>query len=212
MLKVKICGISQSRHLKVAVEFGAAYVGFVFFNKSPRNLTLEKAHSLSLETPPGICKVALLVNPDDIFIDNLLNRIPIDMLQLHGSESPERVAMIKSKSRLPVMKAIGVSSESDLIQVKAYADVADQILLDAKPPSGSTVPGGNGRSFDWRILTGFSCAKPWFLAGGLNAENVNQALNLSGATQLDVSSGVEDKFGNKSETKISEFLSILKGA
>lgn len=211
MFKVKICGINELRHLKVAVQSGASYVGFVFFGKSRRNVSIDKARELSMKTPSGVVKVALMVDPGDEFIGQVLDNVPIDMLQLHGHESIERVLNIRTRTRVPVMKAIGVSDESDLAVIREYEMVADQILLDAKPPLSSSVPGGLGQQFDWNIINGFEFKKPWLLAGGLNSTNVEKAIKRTGATEVDVSSGVEDQFGIKSETKITEFLNVLKG-
>ena len=210
MFKVKICGIREAHHLKAAVESGASYLGFVFFEKSRRNVSTEIAQKLAKATPSGIVRVALMVNPDDEFISRVLDAVPIDMLQLHGHETVERVSNIKAMTGVPVMKAIGVANKNDLSIVKEYEIVADQILLDAKPPLASNVPGGLGRPFDWSIINGFAFKKPWLLAGGLNSKNVKKAINQTGATEVDVSSGVEDEFGKKSETKILEFINILK--
>ena len=210
MFKVKICGIREAHHLKAAVESGASYLGFVFFEKSRRNVTTAIAQKLANDTPSGVVRVALMVNPDDAFISRVLDTVPIDMIQLHGHESVDRVNSIKVITGVPVMKAIGVGNKNDLDIVKEYELVADQILLDAKPPVTSNVPGGLGQPFDWSIINGFAFKKPWLLAGGLNSKNVEEAIKQTGATEVDVSSGVEDEFGIKSETKISEFINILK--
>ena len=211
MYKVKICGICELGALNAAVASGSDYVGFVFFRKSKRNLTIKKARELSINTPQRVLKVALMVDPEDSDLKRVLEKVPIDILQLHGTESPSRVYNIKRNTGLSVMKAIGVSTKSDLERVDEYARVADQILLDAKPPIGSAVPGGLGKSFDWGILKGVKLSKPWFLAGGLNSKNLKDAIKFTGATKFDVSSGVEDAFGKKTEKKISEFINILKG-
>ena len=211
MFEVKICGICELSDLAAAAMSGANYVGFVFFDKSRRNLTLDKADKVIKNTPNGISKVALMVNPDDSFLKLVLERVPIDILQLHGRESLTRVSEIKSATGKVVMKAIGVSCRKDLFRVEDYSKVADLILLDAKPPSDSEVPGGLGKSFDWNILKGFELSKPWFLAGGLHSGNVRKAMELTGAKKLDVSSGVEDAFGKKSEKKISEFINTVNG-
>jgi len=210
-MQVKICGLTESRHVAAAVAHGARYLGFVFFAKSPRNLTIKAAHVLMLAVPDGICKVALTVNADDGFLDDLSRQLPIDMLQLHGVESPDRVSEIRSRHGLPVMKALGIADPSDLTKINAYAQVADQLLVDAKPPREAALPGGNGLSFDWRLIANRRWAVPWMLAGGLTPDNVAQAIQLTGAKQVDVSSGVEAGPGAKDETKIADFLRAAHG-
>lgn len=202
----KICGISEQRHLSAAVEGGAAYVGFVFFARSPRNLTIPQARDLAIEVPPGIAKVALVVNPTDAELDAITDAVPLDILQLHGSETPERVTEIRQRYGLPVMKAVGLADESDLDALAAYEAVADQILVDAKPPKGGDRPGGNGVHFDWRLIANRRWPVPWMLAGGLTSDNVAEAIALTGARQVDVSSGVESAPGQKDEALIRAFL------
>lgn len=210
-VSVKICGLSDAAHVAVAAEAGAAYVGFVFFEKSPRNLSLEQARALALLTPVGIAKVALTVNASDDFLNVLTSDVPIDMLQLHGSESPERVAEVKSRYGLPVMKAVGVAESADLDAIDRYSEVADQLLIDAKPPKNADLPGGNGLAFDWRLLQDRKYwTKPWMLAGGLTPENVADAIRLTGARQVDVSSGVERAPGVKDARLISAFVAAAK--
>ncbi len=211
MYKVKICGICEAKHLRAAVESGASYVGFVFFEKSRRNISIQMARSLVTGVPPEVVSVALMVDPSNEFICRVLENVPIDMLQLHGHETTNRLREIKNLTNLPIMKAIGVKSRDDLAIIEEYAIVADQLLLDAKPPKGAKVPGGLGNKFDWRILADFKCEIPWMLAGGLTSENIKTAIEQTTAFQFDVSSGVEDKFGTKSEKKIFEFLNTLKG-
>lgn len=205
-MRVKICGLSEEASLRAAVEAGASYVGFVFYGKSPRNLSVSKARALTLEVPEGICKVALTVDATDAFLENLLADIPIDMLQLHGQETPERVAALRDRYGLPVMKAVGVSDENDLGALSEYARVCDQLLCDAKPTKPGDLPGGNGLSFDWRLIAGRKWGIPWMLAGGLTPENVADAVRLTGATQVDVSSGVETAPGVKGIGKIRAFI------
>ena len=185
---------------------GARYVGFVFFEKSPRYVSFEQAAELALMVPMGVAKVALTVNADDDFLDELLTSVPIDMLQLHGSESPSRVAEVRARFGLPVMKALGVADATDLTVIDEYELVADQILLDAKPPKNADLPGGNGVSFDWRLLSGRTWKKPWMLAGGLNAGNVAEAIRLTGTQQVDLSSGVETAPGVKDPTLFKAFV------
>ena len=209
-IHVKFCGLRSVADIDAAAQAGARYVGFVFFAKSPRNVTLEQAATLALEVPQGICKVALTVNADDAFLDALTATVAIDMLQLHGHETPERVAGVKARYGLPVMKAVGVADASDLTQLETYMRVADQILVDAKPPKGADLPGGNGLAFDWRLIAGRRWPKPWMLAGGLTSENVAEAARMTGARQVDVSSGVEATPGVKDAALIAAFGKAAK--
>ncbi|GAA6196934.1 phosphoribosylanthranilate isomerase [Pseudophaeobacter arcticus] len=205
-IRVKICGLNSPQDVAAAAAAGAAYVGFVFFPKSPRNISIEQATQLALEAPVGLCKVALTVNADDAMLDTLTDAVPLDMLQLHGSESPERVAEVKARYGLPVMKAIGVADAADLPQIDLYSQVADQLLIDAKPPKNADLPGGNGLAFDWRLLAGRKYwQRPWMLAGGLTPENVAEAVRMTGARQVDVSSGVEAAPGQKDAALIARF-------
>lgn len=201
---VKICGVKTAAHVAAAADAGARYLGFVFFPKSPRYVTPDEARALGADVPPGIVKVALVVNPDDDLIDEIAT-LPIDMIQLHGSETPERVTEVKARTGLPVMKAIGISGAEDLAKIDTYSPVADQLLIDAKPPAGGDLPGGNGLSFDWRLIAGRDWDRPWMLAGGLTPENAAEAVRLTGARQLDVSSGVESAPGVKDEALIRAF-------
>lgn len=206
-VSVKICGLNDAAHVKAAADAGAAYCGFVFFPKSPRNVSLDRARALALDTPIGLAKVALVVNADNAFLDELTAQVPLDMLQLHGSESPERVTEVKTRYGLPVMKAVGVADKKDLVEIDRYAGVADQLLIDAKPPKDAALPGGNGLAFDWRLLADRKYwTKPWMLAGGLTPHNVFEAVRATGARQLDVSSGVETAPGVKDTALIQAFL------
>ena len=212
-IAIKFCGLSRPEDVAVAAECGARYVGFVFFPKSPRNVSLDTARKLALEAPPGLAKVALTVDADDAALDELLERVPLDMLQLHGAESPERVAEVRARYGLPVMKAVGVANEEDLAAIDVYSEVADQLLIDAKPTEETVLPGGNGLSFDWRLLAGRKYwTKPWMLAGGLTAQNVAEAVRLTGARQVDVSSGVEGERGVKDAERMSAFARALADA
>lgn len=210
-VRTKICGITDPDALGVAVEAGAAYVGFVFFEKSPRNLSPSQARALAIEVPPGVAKVGLVVDVDDATLDAILAEVPLDMLQLHGRETPQRVADVRRRTGLPVMKAVGVATSGDLGAVARYAEIADQLLVDAKPAPGAALPGGNGLAFDWRIIEGVSWTVPWMLAGGLTPENVSEAVRRTGATQVDVSSGVESSPGLKSNALIRAFLAETAG-
>ena len=210
MTRVKICGLKTPEMVEVACEAGAAYVGFVFFPKSPRNLDFATARQLAEIVPAGVCKVALTVDANDAFLDALLADTPIDMLQLHGSESPRRVSEVRRRYGLPVMKAVGVAVESDIANVLRYQLAADQLLIDAKPAEGAELPGGNGLAFDWRILQNRTFDKPWMLAGGLTPENVAAAVRLTGARQVDVSSGVESAPGVKDAGLIRAFIKAAR--
>ena len=209
-VRVKICGLSEPDHVRAAAEAGAAYVGFVFFPKSPRNVLVERARDLALEVPVGVAKVALTVNADDATLDRITAEVPLDMLQLHGTETPERVAAVRDRFGLPVMKAVGVSEAGDLAALDGYFEVADQILVDAKPPKTSVLPGGNGLTFDWRLVAGRRWPVPWMLAGGLTPENVAEAVRLTGVEQVDVSTGVETAPGQKDAGLIRAFLQATR--
>jgi phosphoribosylanthranilate isomerase len=212
-IRVKICGLTRAEHVAAAVEAGAAYLGFVFFEKSPRNLTVAAAAPLAAEVPPGIAKVALTVNASDAELEAILARVPIDMLQLHGRESPARVLEVKRRFGLPVMKAVGVADEDDLQALAEYGRVADQLLIDAKPPKGAPLPGGMGVPFDWRLIAGkHHWPVPWMLAGGLTPGNVAEAIRLTGARQVDVSSGVESAPGVKDAGLIRAFIGAANEA
>lgn len=210
-MRVKICGLTTLDTLDGAINAGAAYVGFVFFEKSPRHLTIEKASQMAKIVPEGICKTALVVDPTDLDLDILLDKVPIDMIQLHGHESVERVSEVKDRFGLPVMKAVGISDSADLIYLDEYSRIADQILVDAKPSRNSVLPGGNGLSFDWRLLADRRWTTPWMLAGGLNPNNLLKAAELTGAKQFDVSSGVEASSGVKDIKLISDFIQAANG-
>lgn len=211
-VKVKICGVRDADAVRASVEAGAAYLGFVFFAKSPRAVSADEARDLALETPPGLCKVGLFVDPTDAFLDQTLATAPLDMLQLHGRETPERVAEIARRVGLPIMKAVSIGAAQDLPALAAHEATADQILCDARPPSDHPLPGGAGVSFDWRLIAGRRWRRPWMLAGGLTTANVAEAIRLTGATQVDVSSGVESAPGLKSSEKIRAFIDAARNA
>jgi phosphoribosylanthranilate isomerase len=209
-IKVKICGLTRPGDVTAAVTAGAAYLGFVFFEKSPRHLERARAAALAEAVPAGLCKVALTVDADDAALEALLSAVPVDMLQLHGSESPDRVAAVRARFGLPVMKAVGVADADDLPALQAFGRVADQLLVDAKPPRGADLPGGNGIAFDWRLIAGRRWPCPWMLAGGLTAGNVAEAVRLTGARQVDVSSGVESAPGVKDARRIADFIAAAR--
>lgn len=209
-VRVKLCGLTKPADIPAAVDAGAAYVGFVFFPKSPRYVSLEAAREMALLVPPGIAKVALVVDADDDMLDALTATVPLDMLQLHGHETPDRVSQIKARYGLPVMKAIGIADASDLRAIEDYSKVADQILLDTKPPKGATRPGGNAVTFDWSLIAGRDWSVPWMLAGGLTVDNVAEALRITGAKQLDLSSAIESAPGVKDHDKMRAFVAAAK--
>jgi phosphoribosylanthranilate isomerase len=205
-IRVKICGLKTPQDIAAAAGAGAAYIGFNFFAKSPRSVTPQEAAALAVEAPIGMCKVALVVNADDAMLDEITSVVPLDMIQLHGQETPERVAEVKARYGLPVMKVLGVSSLEDVQRIDAYEGVADQILVDAKAPKDAVLPGGNGVAFDWRLLAQKKYWRaPWMLAGGLNPENVAEAIRVTGARQVDVASGVESAPGEKDPARIKSF-------
>jgi phosphoribosylanthranilate isomerase len=210
-VRVKICGLREEAHVAAALAAGAAYLGFVFFAKSPRNLAPARAAELARLVPPGIAKVGLVVDAGDAEIDALFAAVPLDMLQLHGNESAARVREVKARTGLPVMKAVGVAGADDLAALDTYAGVADQILVDAKPPKGAERPGGNAAAFDWGLIAGRRWPAPWMLAGGLTPGNVAEAIRLTGARQVDVSSGVESAPGVKDEGLIRAFIRAARG-
>ncbi|RKF16469.1 phosphoribosylanthranilate isomerase [Roseovarius spongiae] len=211
-IRIKMCGLTRPNDIADAVRAGAGYVGFNFFARSPRYIAPEIARALALETPEGVAKVSLTVDADDAALDALTAVVPLDMLQLHGSESPERVAAIKARYGLPVMKVIGISDTADLALIDAYALVADQLLVDAKPPKGADRPGGNATAFDWGLIAGRRWSVPWMLAGGLTPANVAEAIRATGARQLDVASGIESAPGVKDAALMQEFAGAARGA
>lgn len=210
--RVKICGLTSADQVRQAAQAGAAYVGLVFFERSPRHLGRDAAAAAACGAPAGVVRVGLFVNPTDAELDAVLERVPLDMLQLHGAEPPERVAALRARHRLPVMKAVGVAGPDDLPRLDLYAQVADQVLVDAKPPPGAGLPGGNGLAFDWRLIAGRRWQSPWMLAGGLTPANVSAAVHLTGAAQVDVSSGVESAPGIKDPQQMRAFIAAATGA
>lgn len=208
---VKICGLSDPASLEAAVSAGARYVGFVFFPKSPRHVGIAQAAELAAAVPVGVARVGLFVNPDNALLDEVLKSVALDIIQLHGKETPERVAEVKALTGLPVMKAVGVAGPEDLDQLWDYGLVADLLLVDAKAAPDAALPGGNGLAFDWRLLVGRRWLKPWLLAGGLTPDNVAEAIRLTGAMGVDVSSGVESAPGIKDHDRIRAFVAAASG-
>jgi phosphoribosylanthranilate isomerase len=208
---VKICGIRTPEALHAAAGAGARAVGFVFYPPSPRALTPDIAADLARMVPTGVRSVGLFVDATDEQIAAVTARVPLDLLQLHGEEAPRRVADIRSRFGIQVMKAIRVATAEDLEPLAAYEGVADWILFDAKPPKSVTaLPGGTGIAFDWQLLNHVTVKKPWMLSGGLTAENLREAVSLTGAKMVDVSSGVEERPGVKSVEMIQAFLTAAK--
>jgi len=205
-IRCKLCGLTTLDDISAAVRADASYIGFVFFLGSPRNLEIQAANLLLEATPNHVTKVGLVVDADNNFLDRLTSSACLDMLQLHGNETYQRVAEVKARYGLSVMKAVGISNLGDVRDAQHYGEVADQLLLDAKPNSVSDLPGGNGISFDWNLLAGTSWKVPWMLAGGLNPNNVASAVKLSGARQVDVSSGIETAPGKNNAELMSEFV------
>jgi phosphoribosylanthranilate isomerase len=203
-VEAKICGLSTPETVDAAVRFGARWVGFVTYPRSPRHISTETMRVLGGRVPSGIGRVGLFVDPDDALLDEKLATGALDMLQLHGSETPERVAAIRGRTGKPVMKVIKVAEGQDVVRgIAAYADVVDRLMFDA---ADGTLPGGNAKAFDWTILSGRAVPVPWFLAGGLTVDNVEEAARITAAPTVDVSSGVERSRGVKSVDMIRAFL------
>lgn len=200
---VKICGLTEPAGMAAAVEAGADLVGFVFFPPSPRSLTPAQAAALAV---PGAGRVGLFVDPSDALLEEVLAAVPLDVIQLHGEETPARCAEVRGRFGRPVMKALGIATRADLDALAAYAPAVDRFLLDAKAPPGATRPGGNAAAFDWSVVAGAEIPRPWLLAGGLTPENVAEAIRVSGAPGVDVSSGVERAKGVKDPARVAAFV------
>lgn len=208
---VKICGLKTPETLAAALDAGADMVGFVFFPKSPRHIDLATAETLGRQAAGRAVKVALTVDADDTELAGIIAALHPDLLQLHGHETPDRVAAIRARFGLPVMKAIGVATADDLKDVQAFAAVSDRLLFDAKAPKDAAHPGGNGLAFDWSLITGLDLSIPSMVSGGLEPANVAEALRRTGAQGVDVSSGVETAPGQKDPAKITAFVTAAKG-
>lgn len=209
-MQVKICGVTTPEIVEAAASAGADFVGLVFFPRSPRNVDVETARILSEAARGKIGTVAVMVDPDDSLVDSVGKAVRPDLLQLHGNETPERVAEIKSRTGIPVMKAIGVAIPSDIGAAGSYANIADYILFDAKPEAGTLLPGGNAQAFDWAMLSGVTM--PFALSGGLTPTNVEDAVRMTGAFLVDVSSGVERARGDKDLGLVRQFIQAAKQA
>ena len=210
----KICGLNDPVAVRAAVDGGAAFIGLVFYPPSPRAVTPDQAAELAAWAPARVGKVGLFVDADDDAIDAVLATTTLDMLQLHGGESPERVAELRKRTGLKVMKVIKVAGPADLEEAPAWYAAADWLMFDARPPKDmkNALPGGNALAFDWLLLKDREFPLPWMLAGGLNADNIAEAVRLSGARYVDISSGVEDKPGVKNPDKIRQFLKAVAAA
>jgi phosphoribosylanthranilate isomerase len=209
---VKICGLNSAEAVAAAVAGGARFTGFVFYPPSPRDLTPEQAAALIAGVAPGITRVGVFVDPDDETLEKVLAKVPLDLLQFHGAETPARLAAIKLRFRRKVMKAIKVAGEVDLQAAKDFLGVADWLMFDAKPPRDfhNALPGGNALAFDWELLRPKHWPLPWMLSGGLTVDNLAEAARISRAEVLDVSSGVERRPGEKDPAKIRAFLARAK--
>jgi phosphoribosylanthranilate isomerase len=208
--EVKICGLRSEPALDAALAGGADYVGFVFYPRSPRNIEPAAARALAARARGRSKIVALLVDPDDALLDTVMTTVAPDIVQLHGAETPERVTEIGRRFGKPVMKAVAVASPDDVVGALEYSGHADRILFDAKPLPGETLPGGNGIAFDWRALAGLEGRVDFMLAGGLTPDNVEEAIRLTGARAVDVSSGVESRPGEKDPELIRRFIQAAK--
>jgi len=211
-LDIKICGLKTDQAMAAALAGGASHVGFIFFAKSPRYVEPVEAGRLREAARGKALAVAVTVDASDAFLDGIVENMQPDMLQLHGSETPERVAELKARYGLPVMKALPLSEVADLDRIKPFIGVADRFLFDAKPPKGSELPGGNGVAFDWRILAGLDAGVDYMLSGGLNAANIGDALRLANPPGIDISSGVESAPGVKDPALIEQFFRAVRAA
>ena len=209
---VKICGLVSADAVDVSVEAGADMLGFVFFPPSPRSLSVADAAALTARVPDHVTCVALSVDADDPILDAIATDAGVDMMQLHGHEPLERVAEVRDRYGLPVIKAVAIAGPEDVAKGHTYANVADRLMFDAKPPNDATRPGGNALAFDWQLIAGENWPKPWILAGGLTPKNVADAITASGATGVDVSSGVEDAPGVKNPDRVRGFIAAARGA
>jgi phosphoribosylanthranilate isomerase len=210
-IAAKICGLSEPAGVAAAIAGGAAFLCFVFYRPSPRHVEAARVAELCRAVPRGITRVGLFVDADDSAIAAVLDIAPLDLLQLHGSESPERVAAVKHRFARPVMKALAIAGPDDVAAADAYLGVADRLLFDARPPRHpGALPGGNGLVFDWRLIAGRDWPLPWMLSGGLTAGNVAEGVRLTGAREVDVSSGVESAPGIKDPAKIAAFLAAVR--
>jgi phosphoribosylanthranilate isomerase len=208
-IQTKICGINTAESIAAALDHGAAWVGLMFFPPSPRYVPMDQAAALATQAEGRAGRVGVFVAPDDDLLRQSLAQVPLDAIQLHGKEPPERVAAVKARFGLPVWKAVSIAEPADVDTARKYFGTADRLLFDAKPPKGSVLPGGNAVSFDWTLLSGTEWPLPWLLSGGLHAGNVADAVRLTGAQAVDVSSGVESAPGQKDPVRIRAFLDAV---
>ncbi|RUZ77302.1 phosphoribosylanthranilate isomerase [Mesorhizobium sp. M7A.F.Ca.US.006.01.1.1] len=211
-LDIKICGLKTDAAMAAALADGASHVGFIFFAKSPRYVEPAEAGRLRETARGKAMAVAVTVDASDAFLDEIVAKMQPDMLQLHGAETPDRVAEVKARYGLPVMKALPISEAADLERIKPFIGMADRFLFDAKPPKGSELPGGNGVTFDWHILAGLDGSVDYMLSGGLNAANIGDALRLADPPGIDISSGVESAPGVKDPALIEQFFRAVRAA
>jgi phosphoribosylanthranilate isomerase len=211
-VQIKICGLTDAAAVDAACRAGADHAGFVFFPPSPRHLDFDRAGALGARVPRSVNKVGVFVDPDDALIERAVRAAALDAIQLHGSETPARVAAVGARTLLPVWKAIGIKTRADLDAAAAYAGAASLVLLDARTPPGAALPGGMGLRFDWTILRDWSAPLPWGMSGGLDPANVAEALAITGAALVDVSSGVERAPGVKDVDKIAAFCEAARRA
>lgn len=207
---IKICGLSTAETFDAALDNGASHVGFIFFAKSPRNVSPALAGQLRKAAIGRAKAVAVTVDADNAFLDEIVAAMAPDMLQLHGTETPERVAEVKARYGLPVMKAFSIREAKDLEAIAPYRGIADRMLFDAKPPAGSDLPGGNGVSFDWQVLAGLDASVDYMLSGGLNAANIGDAIRCAAPPGIDISSGVESAPGVKDAALIENFFRAIQ--
>lgn len=215
MTAVKICGLKDSENLEAAIEAGTDYVGLVFYDPSPRAVSVDQAAELVTQIPDSVKTVGLFVDPSDSDLERILSRVKLDILQLHGDETPARILDVKQKFDFEIIKALRIASKNDLKNIKEYEEVSDYLMFDARV-EGESLPGGMGQAFDWDILAGHDpvnhLSRPWFLAGGLNENNVTDALKVLSPDIVDVSSGVERERGVKDPDKIRAFIRAAKRA
>ena len=211
-IRVKICGVNSVEAAKAAVDGGASFIGLVFYRPSPRFVTPDRAAEIAALVPAGVGRVGLFVDAEDALIAEAVGKARLNLLQLHGAETPARVAELKVRLGVQAMKAIRIAGPEDVSAAERYLGIADRLLFDAKPPATMTkaLPGGNALSFDWRLIAGHPWPLPWMLSGGLNATNLAEAVATSGATVVDVSSGVEDRPGHKDPRRIAAFLEAAR--
>ena len=209
-IKIKVCGLTKPSDVSICAMFDVNYVGLVFHKNSKRHLSFASAKQISSLVPKGIVIVGLTVDPLDRELDELLTEVPLDAIQLHGSETPVRVRSIRENFGLPIIKSISISQKTDLALIEEYYGYADQLLIDAKRPTSSLIPGGNGVTFDWSLISEFNWGIPWMLAGGLNSSNIGEAIKVSRANQVDISTGVEVSPGVKDRELIKQLVNAAR--